>query len=151
MGDPDRLAQVLRNLVRNAVAHTDADGRITVASRGDDGRLEFSVSDTGTGIPAEQLERLFDRFYRTDSGRARDAGGSGLGLAIARAIVEAHGGRIWAESRPGEGATIRFALPGYEIGASGPARSSAHGRRDPDGDGPAPRSGSGQAGRDVQG
>jgi heavy metal sensor kinase len=112
--DPDRLAQVLRNLVRNAVAHTGADGRITVGTHAEDGRLEFSVADTGSGIPVEQLERLFDRFYRTDSGRARDSGGSGLGLAIARAIVEAHGGRIWAESRPGQGATIRFALPGYE-------------------------------------
>jgi signal transduction histidine kinase len=112
--DPDRLAQVLRNLVRNAVAHTGADGRITVGTHAEDGRLEFSVADTGNGIPVEQLERLFDRFYRTDSGRARDSGGSGLGLAIARAIVEAHGGRIWAESRPGQGATIRFALPGYE-------------------------------------
>jgi heavy metal sensor kinase len=112
--DPDRLAQVVRNLVRNAVAHTGADDRITVGAHGEDGRLEFSVADTGVGIPAEQLERLFDRFYRTDSGRARDTGGSGLGLAIARAIVEAHGGRIWAESKPGHGATIRFALPGYE-------------------------------------
>jgi signal transduction histidine kinase len=111
--DPDRLSQVLRNLVRNAVAHTSADGTITVAARPEDGRVEFSVADTGAGIPREHLDRLFDRFYRTDSGRASDAGGSGLGLAIARAIVEAHGGRIWAESKAGEGATIRFELPGY--------------------------------------
>jgi signal transduction histidine kinase len=62
---------------------------------------------------------LFDRFYRTDSGRARDSGGSGLGLAIARAIIEAHGGRIWAESRPGKGATIRFTLPGYTSAPGG--------------------------------
>jgi two-component system OmpR family sensor kinase len=111
--DPDRLAQVLRNLVRNAVAHTGPDGQITITARARDGRVAFSVSDDGPGVPPEQLERLFDRFYRTDAGRARDEGGSGLGLAIARAIVEAHGGRIWAESSPGEGATFRFELPRY--------------------------------------
>jgi two-component system OmpR family sensor kinase len=111
--DPDRLAQVVRNLVRNAVAHTASDGRITVRAASSDGHVEFAVTDNGTGIPAEHLGRLFDRFYRTDAGRARDDGGSGLGLAIARAIVEAHGGRIWAESAPGQGATIRFELPGY--------------------------------------
>ncbi len=111
--DPDRLAQVFRNLVRNAVAHTGAEGRITVGAQPQDGRIEFSVSDTGPGIAPQHLDRLFDRFYRTDGARARDAGGSGLGLAIARAIVEAHGGRIWAESAPGQGATIRFEIPGY--------------------------------------
>jgi two-component system OmpR family sensor kinase len=111
--DPDRLSQVLRNLLRNAVAHTGADGEITVEAHPRDGKVEFSVADNGPGIPPEQLDRLFDRFYRTDSGRTRDSGGSGLGLAIARAIIEAHGGKIWAESAPGEGATIRFELPGY--------------------------------------
>jgi signal transduction histidine kinase len=69
------------------------------------------VSDDGPGIPSEQFERVFDRFHRTDSGRSRDSGGSGLGLAIAQVIVEAHGGRIWAEPRPGGGATIRFWIP----------------------------------------
>ena len=111
--DPDRLAQVFRNLVRNAVAHTEPDGRITLGAEADDGRIAFSVSDTGPGIAPEHLNRLFDRFYRTDAARASDEGGSGLGLAIARAIVEAHGGRIWAESQPGRGATIRFEIPGY--------------------------------------
>jgi signal transduction histidine kinase len=111
--DPDRLAQVLRNLVRNAVAATEPDGHITVAAHARDGHVEFSVADDGAGIPAEHLGRLFDRFYRTDAGRGRDEGGSGLGLAIARAIVEAHGGRIWAESRDGEGTTVRFDLPGH--------------------------------------
>jgi signal transduction histidine kinase len=111
--DPDRLTQVFRNLIRNAAGHTEVGDRITVAARPRDGRIEFSVSDTGPGIRPDQLERIFDRFYRTDSGRARDEGGSGLGLAIARAIVEAHGGRIWAECAPGEGTTIRFELPGY--------------------------------------
>ena len=114
--DPDRLAQVVRNLVRNAVAHTDPNERITVAAEAENSRIEFSVADTGTGIPAQHLDRLFDRFYRTDTARSRDAGGSGLGLAIARAIVEAHGGRIWAESQPGVGTVIRFQLPGYKAG-----------------------------------
>jgi heavy metal sensor kinase len=111
--DPDRLTQVLRNLIRNAVAHTDQGDRITVAASAENGHIEFAVSDEGQGIPTEHLDRLFDRFYRVDGGRASDEGGSGLGLAIAKAIVEAHGGRIWAESEPGGGATIRFALPGY--------------------------------------
>ncbi len=111
--DPDRLTQVLRNLVRNAVSHTDPGDRITVAARTRDGRLELSVTDSGPGIPQDRLEHVFERFYRGDEGRSRDRGGSGLGLAIARAIVEAHGGRIWAESSPGAGATFRVELPGY--------------------------------------
>ena len=74
--------------------------------------FEFAVSDDGPGIPPDQLERVFDRFHRTDEGRSRDRGGSGLGLAIARAIVEAHGGKIRAESAQGAGTTIRFTIPG---------------------------------------
>ena len=115
--DPDRLAQVVRNLVRNAVAHTGPAGSITVSATQRDGRIEFSVCDDGPGISSEHRDRIFDRFYRTDAGRDRDTGGSGLGLAIARAIVEAHEGRIWAESEPGHGATIRFELPRYRAGA----------------------------------
>ena len=88
-----------------------------VAARPLDGRLEITVSDTGPGIPPDQLELVFERFHRLDGGRSRDTGGSGLGLAIARAIVEAHGGSIRAESRPGEGATFRLELPGYLRGA----------------------------------
>ncbi|MEA2422929.1 MAG: two-component system, OmpR family, sensor kinase, partial [Thermoleophilaceae bacterium] len=112
--DPERLTQVLRNLIRNAVNHTTPGGgvELTAVARGD--RIEFAVSDTGAGIPRDQLEQIFERFHRTDDGRQRDRGGSGLGLPIARALVEAHGGTIWAESRLGEGATIRFELPGYE-------------------------------------
>jgi two-component system OmpR family sensor kinase len=113
VADPDRLSQVLRNLVKNAVSHTEHGDRVTVALKPRGDRLEFSVADGGPGIPQEQLERVFDRFYRTDTGRARDEGGSGLGLAIARAIVKAHGGRIWAESPAGGGASINFEVPGY--------------------------------------
>jgi heavy metal sensor kinase len=111
--DPDRLAQVLRNLVTNAVRHTAADGHIDVSIDSENGSAVFAVSDDGTGIEPDQLARIFDRFHRTDEGRSRAEGGSGLGLAIARAIVEAHGGAITASSTPGQGATIRFRIPGY--------------------------------------
>ena len=111
--DPERLTQVLRNLVRNAVAHTDAGDRVEVSARGREGWLEISVSDTGSGIPREELEQIFERFHRLDDSRSRNSGGAGLGLAIARAIVEAHGGQIRAESPSGQGATFRIELPGY--------------------------------------
>jgi signal transduction histidine kinase len=113
LADPDQIAQVFRNLLRNAVAHT-ADGgevRVTAAPAGD--RVRFEIIDDGPGFSPDEAERLFDRFYRTDGGRARDEGGSGLGLAIARSIVEAHGGRIWATSDDGAGAMVIFELPGY--------------------------------------
>jgi two-component system, OmpR family, sensor kinase len=111
--DPDRLTQVLRNLVRNAVAHTERGDRVSVFAGAHDGQLEILVSDTGPGIPSDQLDQVFERFHRVDGSRSRDRGGSGLGLAIARAIVEAHGGTIRAESVPGHGATLRINLPGY--------------------------------------
>ena len=110
--DPDRLAQVLRNLVTNAVRHTAADGHIDVSIRAQNGSAVFAVSDDGTGIEPDQLGRIFDRFHRTDEGRSRAEGGSGLGLAIAKAIVEAHGGEIDASSSPGRGAIVRFSIPG---------------------------------------
>jgi signal transduction histidine kinase len=111
--DPERLTQVLRNLVRNAVAHTVPGDSVSITAHPRDNRLEIVVSDAGPGIPPDQLERIFERFRRLDPGRSRDRGGSGLGLAIARAIVQAHGGRIRAESPVGEGATFRIELPGY--------------------------------------
>ena len=114
--DADRLTQVLRNLVRNAVSHTQPDDRIDVVVRVHGERLTISVSDSGSGIAPEQLEHVFERFYRAEESRSRDSGGSGLGLAIARAIVQAHGGRIWAESAPTSGTTISLELPGYEAG-----------------------------------
>jgi two-component system OmpR family sensor kinase len=111
--DPERLSQVFRNLVRNAVGHTGAGDTVTISSETRTGRIEFSVADTGPGIPADRLERVFDRFYRADEARDRDHGGSGLGLPIARAIVEAHGGRIWAESSPLGGARVSFEIEGF--------------------------------------
>jgi signal transduction histidine kinase len=111
--DLDRVTQVLRNLIRNAVNHTSEGDAITVAVKVRGDTVEFSVTDTGPGIQEDQLDRIFERFHRTDASRARDSGGSGLGLPIARVLVEAHGGRIWAESKPGQGATVRFTIPGY--------------------------------------
>jgi signal transduction histidine kinase len=122
--DPDRLTQVMRNLVRNAVSQTRPGDRIVIAARGDGSRLEMTVSDSGPGIPPDRLEQIFERFSRLDGGRARDAGGSGLGLAIARAIAEAHGGTLRAESRPGQGATFRLVLPGYRPDHVGAANAT---------------------------
>lgn len=112
--DPDRLAQVLRNLLGNAVAHTKENGFISVAVAAAGGTIRFEVHDDGPGFSADEAERLFERFYRSDPGRSRERAGSGLGLAIARSIVESHGGRIWAEAAgQAGGATVAFELPGY--------------------------------------
>jgi two-component system OmpR family sensor kinase/two-component system sensor histidine kinase BaeS len=112
--DGQRIAQVLTNLLSNALRYTPQDGRVDVRLRPEAQSVLISVNDTGPGISAEDLPHIFDRFYRADKSRSRDApgaGGSGLGLAIARSIVEAHGGRIWAESETGKGTTITFTLP----------------------------------------
>jgi two-component system OmpR family sensor kinase len=109
--DPDRIAQVLRNLARNAVTHTGADGVVEVDAEECPAGARFRIRDDGPGIASDEAAHLFERFYRADESRARDTEGSGLGLAIARAIVEAHGGRIWAE--PGPGGVVAFELPGY--------------------------------------
>jgi signal transduction histidine kinase len=117
IGDPQRLGQVLGNLVTNALRHTSSGGEITLGAAlasGQEGhsRLRLWIGDTGEGIPSEDLPRIFDRFWRGDPSRSHEAGaGSGLGLAIARSLVEAHGGRIWAESRVGEGTTVSCVMP----------------------------------------
>ncbi len=113
--DEDRLAQVVRNLARNAVEHTGPGGlvRLTVTASAR-GWVELALEDDGPGIPAAQRDRIFDRFHRTDTARARREGGAGLGLAIARAIVEAHGGRIRAGVSPEGGARVAFELPGFQ-------------------------------------
>ncbi|WP_417323656.1 sensor histidine kinase [Deinococcus multiflagellatus] len=108
-GDPDRLKQVLINLVSNALKAGAQTITLRSARLADEVRL--SVQDDGPGIPADQLERLFDRFYRLEDSRSRDQGGAGLGLSIARGIVDAHGGRIWLESEPGAGTTAHVQLP----------------------------------------
>jgi signal transduction histidine kinase len=114
--DPDRLAQALRNLARNAVEHTrESSGmvRLEVHRVGSE-RLEFAVVDDGPGIPPAERERVFERFHRVDAARARTNGGAGLGLAIVRAIAEAHGGQVHAvEPDAGSGAHVTLVLPGF--------------------------------------
>ena len=109
--DPDRMAQVLSNLLSNALRYTPQGGDITLSTKHTAGDVEIRVHDSGPGIEPEELPNVFDRFYRTDKSRQRESGGSGLGLAIAKSIVEGHGGRIWAESDSDKGTTIVIALP----------------------------------------
>ncbi len=121
LADPDRLAQVLINLIGNALQYTPAGGAVSVQGTtvsehapglSADAFLLITVRDTGIGIPAEHLPHVFDRFYRVDKSRSRAGGGSGIGLTIAKHIVEAHGGRIWAESAGrGKGSSFAFTLP----------------------------------------
>ncbi len=108
--DPGRMAQVLNNLLDNALRHTPAGGVIRLSAAAHEDSVRIQVQDNGPGIAADDLPRVFERMYRADKARQREAG-SGLGLAIARSIVVGHGGRIWAESEPGHGATIVIELP----------------------------------------
>lgn len=108
--DPERMAQVLGNLISNALRYTPAGGRVTLAGAGAAGGVLLSVADSGPGIPAAELERIFDRFYRADKARTQN-GESGLGLTIARSLVQAHGGRITVESTLGQGTTFTIFLP----------------------------------------
>jgi signal transduction histidine kinase len=109
--DQGRMVQVLSNLVDNALLYTPQGGRVLVSAREVAESLEIRVKDSGPGIAQGELERVFERFYRSDPSRQRNAGGSGLGLAIAKSIVEKHNGHIWAESKAGEGTTIIIHLP----------------------------------------
>ncbi len=111
LADSDRLVQTLVNLLGNAIKFSTAGAVVTVAVTRERDMALFSVCDSGRGIPAERLESIFERFRQVDSSDAREKGGAGLGLPIARAIVEQHGGRIWAESRERGGCTFRFTLP----------------------------------------
>jgi len=107
--DSQRLEQVLVNLIHNAVKFTRAGGEIVLLAEPVDGSVRFGVRDTGIGIPEDEVSRIFERFYRVDKSRA--GSGTGLGLSIAKHIVEAHEGKIWAESREGEGSTFYFTIP----------------------------------------
>jgi two-component system phosphate regulon sensor histidine kinase PhoR len=109
--DEARLEQVFGNLLENAVKYGRESGTVTIGGRAtSDGMLELFVQDDGPGIPAESLERVFERFYRVDKARSRDQGGTGLGLSIVKHIVHGHGGRVWLESAPGKGAKFYFTL-----------------------------------------
>lgn len=110
--DPDRIAEVLANLLENALHATPVGGKVTVSVSTRDQWVDIAVTDTGIGIDAEHLDRIFERFYRVDKARTRSGGGSGIGLLISRAIVEAHGGRLSAMSQgPGHGSTFAVSLP----------------------------------------
>ena len=111
-GDADRLDQVFANLVDNAIKYGRPQGTVRVGGKKqDDGKLEIFVQDDGPGIPAESLDRVFERFYRVDKARSRDQGGTGLGLSIVKHIVQSHGGEVWAKSEMGKGTTFFFTLP----------------------------------------
>jgi two-component system phosphate regulon sensor histidine kinase PhoR len=111
MADPDAMNQVFGNLIENSLKYAKSGKRIRVGARQHQNEVEFTVEDFGPGIASEHLYRIFERFYRVDKARSRDSGGTGLGLAIVKHIVQAHGGRIWAESELGSGAQFHFTLP----------------------------------------
>ncbi|HEY1351087.1 MAG TPA: ATP-binding protein [Ktedonobacteraceae bacterium] len=111
LADSDRIIQVLLNLLDNARRHTPAGGQIRLGARSEGRRLVAWVSDTGVGINPQDLPSIFERFYRVDRSRNAASGGSGLGLAIIKAIISAHSGTVWAQSKPGQGTTIFFTLP----------------------------------------
>lgn len=115
MANADRIAQVVRNLVHNAIKFTPRGGQIVVSAAIKEGQIIVSVADTGIGIPAEALSRLFERFYQVDSSDTRRAGGTGLGLYISRQIVTALNGSIWVESEEGRGSTFSFSLPLHTV------------------------------------
>jgi two-component system phosphate regulon sensor histidine kinase PhoR len=109
--DPERVGQVLMNLLHNAVKFSPSGGRVVVSAGEADGAVVVRVRDEGVGIPSAELARVFERFYKVDRARSRGKGGTGLGLAIARHVVEAHGGRIWVDSEEGAGSTFSFTIP----------------------------------------
>jgi signal transduction histidine kinase len=112
--DRDKIDVALGNLVRNAITFTDAAGQVGIKAEGEAGYVKVFVVDTGIGIPAAEIDRIFDRFYQVESHLTRRHGGMGLGLSIAKAMVEMHGGQIWCESREGTGSLFCFMLPKTE-------------------------------------
>jgi two-component system phosphate regulon sensor histidine kinase PhoR len=137
-GDEDRMGQVLINLLHNAVKFSPNGGEVVVGVREGDGEVVTWVQDHGVGVPEAERARIFERFYKVDRARVRGRGGTGLGLSIARHIVDSHGGRIWVDSREGDGSTFTFAIPTApparaartrpEPGARRPATSRTDGR-----------------------
>jgi two-component system phosphate regulon sensor histidine kinase PhoR len=117
------MNQVFGNLIENSLKYAESGKRIQVGARELETEVQFTVRDFGPGIASEHLDRIFERFYRVDKARSRDSGGTGLGLAIVKHIVQAHGGRVWAESELGSGAAFHFTLPlaAYAVAAPLPA------------------------------
>lgn len=125
-GDRRRLAEVLQNLLDNAIQYTLPGGQIIVSAKSLEEEIVLTVSDTGIGIPKADQPRIFERFYRVDVARSREAGGTGLGLAIAKHLVEVHGGRLWVDSEVGQGSQFHFSLPFFDSDQPVP-RSSSNG------------------------
>ncbi len=115
LADPDRLAQVLMNYVDNSMKYTHQGGQIHIRATETDKEIVVEVTDNGVGIPPQDLERVFERFYRVDKARTRASGGTGLGLAIVKHIIEAHGGKVFVRSTPGSGSTFGFSLPKGDV------------------------------------
>jgi two-component system phosphate regulon sensor histidine kinase PhoR len=109
--DRSRVQRVLFNLIQNAIRHTPPDGSIDISAVDNGEEVVVHVADTGEGIPADDVLKVFERHFRSDQSRSRQYGGSGLGLSISRGIIEAHGGHIWVESNPGRGSVFSFTLP----------------------------------------
>jgi two-component system phosphate regulon sensor histidine kinase PhoR len=110
IGDRDRLEQVVVNLLDNAIKYTQVGGLVSISAHKADNSVRVDVSDTGLGIPEEDIPRIFERFYRVDKARSRELGGTGLGLAIVKHIIQAHGGKMNVKSAPGKGSTFSFSL-----------------------------------------
>jgi signal transduction histidine kinase len=110
-GDETRLRQVIDNLVSNAIKYSPKGGEVRITGSFDDQNITIAVSDQGVGLPEDELDRIFERFYRVEGALSRKTQGTGLGLYLARAVIEAHGGQIVVESKPGKGSTFRFTLP----------------------------------------
>jgi len=113
-GDNRRLQEVLQNLLDNAIQYTLPGGKIVLSAEAGNDEVIFTVADTGIGIPQADQPRIFERFYRVDVARSREAGGTGLGLAIAKHLIEVHGGRIWVESELGVGSKFHFSVPVFD-------------------------------------
>ena len=109
--DETRFSQVMINLLDNAVKYTPEKGTVNISARPEGNYLQIDISDTGIGIPEQDIPRIFERFYRVDKARSRELGGTGLGLSIVKHIVQAHGGQVWVKSEPGRGSTFSFTIP----------------------------------------
>jgi two-component system sensor histidine kinase VicK len=128
-GDRARIEQVFMNILTNAVKYTPSGGRVDITGGGYGDSVWVRISDTGIGIPPEDMPHVFDRFYRVDKARSRESGGTGLGLSIAREIIARHGGRIDIDSAPGEGTTVTITLPAGGKAEDGGGETDERARR----------------------